>query len=47
MREPVAWRVAAGRGNGMIYRDGVAVDPLPLLEVPDGVRIGPPLKGCL
>lgn len=30
-----------------VHRDGVAVDPLPLLVRPPGVSIGPPLKGCL
>jgi peptidoglycan LD-endopeptidase LytH len=30
-----------------VYRNDAAVDPLPLLVVPDGVSIGPPLKGCL
>jgi murein DD-endopeptidase MepM/ murein hydrolase activator NlpD len=30
-----------------VYRNGAAVDPLPLLVLPDGVRLGPPLKGCL
>jgi murein DD-endopeptidase MepM/ murein hydrolase activator NlpD len=30
-----------------VHRNGTAVNPLPLLVVPEGVRVGPPLKGCL